>query len=55
MNAMKGIVMIVLVLSLFTLFILPMETGVFPSWIETELIQLLLMLLTVICALVLIR
>lgn len=55
MNALKPILMIILVMSIFTLFIVPIEAGTFPAWIDEDLIQLMLIILCVVCALVLIR
>ena len=54
MKSLKVIVIIVLLMSVFTMFIVPMESGLFPSWIDTDLIQFMLILLCVVCAVVLI-
>lgn len=54
MNAFKALIMIVLVMAIFTLFVIPMEDGTFPSWIETELAQIMLLILIVTCAVALI-
>lgn len=53
MRAYKIIVMIVLIMAIFTLFINPMEVGTFPAWMNTDMIQFMLVLMCVVCVLVL--
>lgn len=54
MNAMSVIVIIILFMSIFTMFVVPMEDGTFPAWLDDDLIQLILIVLMVVCVLVLI-
>jgi len=54
MRPYKVIVTIFLLMSIFTLFLVPMEAGVFPAWINTDMVQFMLVFLCVICAVILI-
>jgi divalent metal cation (Fe/Co/Zn/Cd) transporter len=55
MRAYKVIVVIVLVMAIFTMFLVPMESEVFPEWLNTDLIEFMLMLFCVACAISLMR
>jgi hypothetical protein len=55
MKAFKGIIMIAMIMAVFTLLMVPMEESLFPSWIGTDFLQFLLVLLCGICAIVLMR
>ena len=55
MNALKSILILVIVMSIFTLLIVPMEAGSFPSWLDTDFVQFMLIVLLVATMLILIR
>ena len=55
MNAFKSIIIIVLFMVVFTMLMLPIENGWFPSWVDADLIQFMLLLLCVACVIVLIK
>ena len=54
-NALKSILILVIVMSIFTLLIVPMEAGSFPSWLDTDFVQFMLIVLLVASVLILIR
>jgi hypothetical protein len=55
MRPLKIISIIVLFISIFALFTVPMENNQFPGWINADLIQFMLIMLSVSCVIVLIR
>jgi len=55
MRAYKVIVVIVLVMAIFTMFLVPMENNIFPNWMNTDLIEFMLVLLCVACAISMMR
>jgi hypothetical protein len=55
MRAYKVIVIIVLLMSIFTLFLVPMQNNIFPIWVNTDLVEFMLLLLCVVCAVSLIN
>jgi len=54
MRAYKIIVIIFLLMCIFSLFIVPMEAGSFPSWINTDIVEFMLVILMVCCTIALI-
>lgn len=55
MNAMKSVLLLVMLIAVFTLFIVPVDAGLFPAWLDTDLVGFMLVVLTVVFALVLVR
>lgn len=55
MRAYKVLITIVLFMAVYTLFLLPMDAGQFPAWLQTDMIQFMLLILCVACVIVLIR
>lgn len=49
MRQYKYIIMILIVMLVFTMFLVPIENGLFPAWMDQELIQFLLLLLITVC------
>lgn len=45
MKALKVVILLVLLMCVFAFFLVPMEAGTFPTWINTDLIQFILMVL----------
>jgi len=55
MKAMKTVLILVLLMAIFTLVIVPLENSVFPAWVDSDLMQLMSILVLVICVIVLMR
>lgn len=55
MRTYKVLVIVVLLMSIYTMFLLPMDAGQFPAWLNTDLIQFMLLILMVACVIVLIK
>ena len=55
MKSYKVITIIVLLMAIFTLIVVPIEEGVFPTWIGTDLIKFMGILLICVCLFAMVR
>lgn len=54
MKGFKIITIMILFMCIFSLLIVPIEEGLFPSWLNTDLIQFLLIILSAVCVIAII-